>query len=233
MVFSKHWNVCCRICPVQHGNSGITNSVSLGRGYVFIRPIADREESSENLFEKKKVFDMEMTLLLKVLSRRDISISALKCLAAPHTSVKFLCFTHKWDIMLANPAFYKVSERKAQTWVDACLCPDIDLIFKKVPTGVQGKGSKAEYGQIFNWRWCGGWRGKRGGMLRLCGWGDGIKAHQLHDLIKEDQRLEWELHADSKVGEGLSDWDCKICQRHNHKAKKKNRAEAEMFCMVL
>lgn len=38
----------------------------------------------------------------------------------------------------------------------------------------------------------------------VCG-GDRIKAHQLHDLVKEDQRLERELHTDSKVGEGLSD----------------------------
>lgn len=64
----------------------------------------------------------------------------------------------------------------------------------------------------------------------VCG-GDGIKAHQLRDLVKEDQRLERELHADSKVGEGLSDW--RICQRNDHKVAKKFTARAGRLCVVL
>lgn len=55
--------------------------------------------------------------------------------------------------------------------------------------------------------------------MRLCV-GGGIKAHQLHDLAKESQCLEQEPHANSKVGEGLSNRDCKICQRNNHKVEK-------------
>lgn len=42
--------------------------MSLGRGYVFIRPIADREESSENLFEKKKC------LAWSIIEERDVNI---------------------------------------------------------------------------------------------------------------------------------------------------------------
>lgn len=66
LVFPKHLNVCCRICQVQHSNSGSTNGVSLGRGCVFIRPIAEREECSGNLFEKNSVavlFGTEITLV--------------------------------------------------------------------------------------------------------------------------------------------------------------------------
>lgn len=223
-MFSKHWNVCCRICPAQHGNSDTTNSVSLGRGYVFNRPIADREESSENLFEKKQVFGMEMTLLLKVLSRREMSISALKCQKSfeRHTIRQLNSFASliSETLRLCTQLSTKWAREKRELELMHVYVLISIWSLKRFPRVCEAREARLNTDRFATEGGVEVGRGSEEGCWG-CVWGDGIKAHQLHDLVKEDQRLERELHADSKVGEGLSDWDCKICQRHNHKAAKK------------
>ncbi len=139
---------------------------------------------------------------------------------AHHTSVKFLCFTHKWDVTFANPAFYKVSERKVELELMHVYVLISIWSLKRFPRVCEAREARLNTDRFATEGGVEVGRGSEEGCWG-CVWGDGIKAHQLHDLVKEDQRLERELHADSKVGEGLSDWDCKICQRHNHKAAKK------------
>lgn len=163
--------IVIEFAPAQKGKSDSTSGVSLRRGYIFIRPLAYREVLFRKpVWEKKHVAQYDFTFN-RMIKERDVNIcnKMLKVIWPSHrTSFKYLCFTHKWDVTIANPTFDKVWESKARTLVDACLCPEISLIFKKVPTGVWGKRSKAEYRKICNWKWCGGWRGKRRGMLSLC-----------------------------------------------------------------
>jgi len=61
-----HSNFTPFVYAAQHMNAGSTNSVSLGRGYLFVQPMAD-EECSGNLFENSFLKFCLVALVVKKL----------------------------------------------------------------------------------------------------------------------------------------------------------------------